>query len=229
MDYNFYTDAQPSDEVGMEVLNIVSDNITDLTLVSVPPSNLLYAVYEWTLQAEIGAYMTRIGRIPGEPHHLLVAIDTENDSRVSGFLLYSPVPAEPTACGVNYMAVRKDYRGSGIASEMVRRMLKHYHHTELSCTIKLVPFYESLGFQVIGSHLTQVTMCTLPNGPQGTMAVLNVEEIFNSPDVGIIMNGLVARWGRKAVRDSQIKLYKQRDQLIFRSERFVQSKLKDAR
>lgn len=222
MKFNIYTEALPSNKIGNEVLDIVGANLTGLSLLSVPPSNLFHAIYTWTLQTEIGSYMGRIGQIPGEPHHLIVAFDNESDE-VVGFLLYSPVPSDTEACGINYMAVKHTHRSRGIGSKMMRMVIERFPHVDLTCTVKMVSFYESLGFQIIGTHITQVNMNTRSYATKGLMAVLDVDQILRGPEVKSMNEQLIKRWGRRAVQDATKSLERHKDQLTRRTEAFVRS------
>ncbi|POP90436.1 N-acetyltransferase, partial [Pseudomonas syringae pv. avii] len=61
--------------VGDQVIQLVTDNVTELSLNSVLPSNLMYEVFRWALPTEVGVYLSRISEEPGKPVELLVAFD----------------------------------------------------------------------------------------------------------------------------------------------------------
>lgn len=219
-----YDGAPPSPDVGTQVLALVQDNITDLGMYSIPPSNHLYEIYRWALAIEVGEYMRRIGAVPTEPVELLVAFDDKNPAEVTGFVLFSAVPTHAEACGVNYMAVKQSHRRRGIGGELMKRVVAKYPHTELTCAVKKVPFYESLGFQVIDAHNTQVVMNTRSASSTGLMATLNVAPIYESADAKAIHSHLVQRWGMKEMVKAEKQLHRHVAQLARESEAFVKSR-----
>jgi GNAT superfamily N-acetyltransferase len=82
-----------------------------------------------------------------------VAVHRDADGRVDGFLLVS------TAVNwqIDYVVVRPDSRGQGIASALVRVALgQAYLHRApyvmLTSKESLRPLYESCGFEVVRSH-----------------------------------------------------------------------------
>lgn len=213
--------SPPSHALGEQVIKLVEENITDLSMLSVPPSNHLYGIYHWALGIEVGSYMSRIGRVASEPVELLLAIDDAAGGEVVGFLLYSPVPTHPEACGVNYMAVKQSRRRRGIGSELMKEMVAQYPHAELTCSVKKVPFYQSVGFKVLDSHNTQVVMNTRSASTTGQMAVLNVSPIYESSEAKTLHNRLVQRWGLKAMTQAEKQLARHVGQLERQAKAFV--------
>lgn len=61
--------------------------------------------------------------ITSPPSRGLCQVDDAAGEEVVGFLLYSPVPTHPEACGVNYMAVKQSRRRRGIGSELMKEMV----------------------------------------------------------------------------------------------------------
>jgi GNAT superfamily N-acetyltransferase len=226
MPITLYHDAPPSQTVGNQILKLVEDNVTDLSMLSVPPSNLLYDIYRWALPVEVGAYMQRIGAFPNEPVELLVAFDETNSHEMIGFLLYSPVPSHSEACGINYMAVRQSHRRRGIGSELIKTLIARYPHVELTCTVKKVSFYESLGFQILDSHSAQVVMNTQSESSPGLMATLNVAPIYESDEARAIHYRLVQRWGHREMVKAEKQLARHYAQLERQSRAFVEARLK---
>lgn len=213
-----------SQDIGDQIVRLAADNVTDLSQNSVPPSNLLYEIFQWALPTEIGAYMSRIAEVPGEPVELLVAFDEVDNEVVTGFILYSPVPTHTEACGVNYMCVRQSHRRRGIGRELLRTLIGLYPHTELTCTIKKVPFYESIGMQVIDSHNTQIVMNTRSESTPGEMAVLNVQPIYNSPEASQIFDRLMQKWGPKEMKKAEKDLARLADQLARQAQHYVENR-----
>jgi GNAT superfamily N-acetyltransferase len=219
-----YETAPPPRSVGNQVLELVADNVTDLSMFAIPPSNLLHEVYRWALPVEVGGYLQRIGSEPSEPVELIVAFADDSPSDVVGFVLYSPVPTHPEACGINYMAVKASHRRRGIGRKLMEMVVDRHNHTELTCAVKKVPFYESLGFRVLDSHNTQVVMNTRDESTTGLMAVLNVTPIYESNEAKLIHDQLVQRWGRKHMINAAKQLERHTAQLTRQAQAFVQGR-----
>lgn len=221
----FSNETHPSDAVTRQVLEMVDTNLTDLSLLAVPPSNHLHAIYRWALAHEVYQYIRRIGQMPTAPVELIVAFDDENQSEVVGFLLYLPVASHPDACGVSYMAVKQTHRNRGIGSAMLQQAIDRYPHIELTCPVKKVPFYERLGFKVIDSHITQVVMNTRSASCEGMMGVVNAAEIMGSSKAKEIHASLLSRWGRKEMLNAEKQLARHVDQLTRKAESFVRERI----
>lgn len=81
-----------------------------------------------------------------------VALHRDEQGGVDGFLLVS----EPVNWQLDYVVVRDDARGRGIASALVRFTLdeacrRNVPYVMLSCTEALEPFYRSCGFHPVAS------------------------------------------------------------------------------
>lgn len=211
------TDLSP--QVLHEVLQLAADNLTDLSLVPVPPSNHMYELYQYSIATEIALYIARITQ-PGDLRTELVLATTDGDE-VVGFLQYLPVKGCTDACGITYMAVSARHRRKGVARGMIASMLENYPHAALSCVIEKVPLYEKLGFQVIGSRDGQVSMNTrdyVANGMIGTMAVSG---LFETEDALRIRAHLDMKYGRKAILDAQKRILRDHTRMVERTKKFV--------
>lgn len=220
-----HNETIPSDRVLEQILVIVTDNLTELSMLGVPPSNPFYGLYCWTLQFEISLYITRIGKMPSAPVEVIVAYDDDNDTDVVGFLLYLPVPSHPDACGVTYMAVKQSHRRRGIGSAMLREAIARYPHAELTCFVKKVPFYESLGFQVLDTRNTQVVMNTRSASTTGMMAIVDTSQFQQLPQVLQINADLEQRWGKKEIQKAEKQLNRHIEQLKRQASTFVSERL----
>lgn len=220
-----YHEAPPPDRVTQQVLDLVATYISDLSMLAIPPSNHLYAVYRWALPCEVHLYLQRIGQVPAAPVELIVACDDTNPGDVVGFLLYLPVPTAPDACGITYMAVKQSHRRRGFGTAMMREAIARYPHVELTCPVKKVPFYEQLGFQVIDTENTQVVMNTRTASTTGLMGIVDVAPIYNSTQVKEIHEQLVRRWGIKAMVTAEKQLERHVDQLVRQATSYVRERL----
>lgn len=225
MPISLFDSAPPPRDVTQQVLQMVVSNLTELSMLAVPPSNHFYEIYKWAVPAEVHIYIDRIGQVPNAPVELLVAFDEERPGQVVGFLMYLPVPTHSDACGVTYMAVQKTHRGRGIGSAMLMMAIERYPHVELTCPVPKVGFYERLGFKVLDSHNTQVVMNTRNASTEGQMAIVNVEPIYSSSQALEIRERLLARWGRKEMVNAEAQLNRHVTQLQRQAQSFVRDRL----
>lgn len=83
--------------------------------------------------------------------HVVVAFDGE---RVVGFV--SAISDGVLSAYIPLLEVLPEYQGSGVGSELVRRVLASLgdlYMVDLACDDELVPFYERLGFMRVGAAM----------------------------------------------------------------------------
>lgn len=219
-----YTSPCP-EPVNSQILQMVVDYLTDISMVAIPPSNLLYNVYQYAIGYEVHLYLEAVGGAKGIAVELIVAMDEQDPAKVVGFLLYLPVKDDLQACGVAYMAVHASHRRQGVARAMMDEMLSRYPHGELTCTVEKVPAFESMGFQVRGVRGTQVLMNTRDYSTDGLMGVLDVASIYSSLEVRQIHTYLLQKHGKRAMIDAEKQRDRHFDQMTRKARLFVQSRL----
>ncbi|MBH3424978.1 GNAT family N-acetyltransferase [Pseudomonas gessardii] len=217
--------ASPCPEpVNSQILQMVVDYLTDISSVAIPPSNLLYNVYQYAIGYEVHLYLEAVGGAKGIAVELIVAMDKQDPAKVIGFLLYLPVKDDPEACGVAYMAVQASHRRQGVARAMIDEMLSRYPHSELACAVEKVPAFEAMGFQVRGVRGTQVLMNTRDYSTDGLMGVLDVASIYSSLEVRQIHTYLLHKHGKRAMIDAEKQRDRHFDQLTRKAQLFVQTR-----
>jgi ribosomal protein S18 acetylase RimI-like enzyme len=85
---------------------------------------------------------------------IVLAIDPEASGRVVGFV--TAVGDGTLASYIPLLEVLPEYRGRGIGSELVRRMLgllRDRYMVDLVCDQELVPFYERFGMARCGAMI----------------------------------------------------------------------------
>ncbi|CRM45024.1 MULTISPECIES: GNAT family N-acetyltransferase [unclassified Pseudomonas] len=215
-----YTTPCP-EPVNGQILQMVVDNLTDISSVGLPPSNLLYNIYQYATGFEVHLYLEALNGSKGIAVELVVATDAQDPEKVIGFVLSLPVKDDPEACGVAFMAVQVGYRRQGVARTMMRDVLSRYPHAELACSVEKVPAFEGMGFQVRGARGTQVLMNTRDYGTDGLMGVLDVAAIYNSLEVRQIHTYLLQKHGKRAMVDAEKQRDRHLDQLARKVQLFV--------
>ena len=202
--------------VNSQILQMVVDYLTDISAVGLGPSNLLYNVYQYAVGYEMHLYLEALNGEKGTEVELLVATDEEDPEQVIGFLLYLPVQGDWEACSVAYMAVREGHRRQGVARAMI---------AELACTVGKVPYFEALGFEVIGQRETQVLMSTRHYRSNGLRGYIDTTPIYRSLEVQQIHTYLLNRNSKRAMLDAEKQRDRHLDQTTRHTEEFVRQRL----
>ncbi|POM10772.1 GNAT family N-acetyltransferase [Pseudomonas sp. WP001] len=216
-----YTTPCP-EPVNSQILQLVVDNLTDISSVALAPSNLLYNIYQYAIGFEVHLYLEALDGSKGISVELVVAMQ---DETVVGFCLYLPVKDDPQACGVAFMAVHAGFRRQGVARAMLDDVLARYPHAELACSVEKVPAFEAMGFKVRGARGTQVLMNTRDYGTDGLMGVLDVAAIYSSLEVRQIHTYLLQKHGKRAMVDAEKQRDRHLDQLMRKVRVFVSERL----
>ncbi|CRM17296.1 putative acetyltransferase [Pseudomonas sp. 31 R 17] len=216
-----YTTPCP-EPVNSQILQMVVDNLTDISSVALAPSNLLYNIYQYAIGFEVHLYLEALDGSKGISVELVVAM---RDESVVGFCLYLPVKDDPQACGVAFMAVHAGSRRQGVARAMLDDVLARYPHAELACSVEKVPAFETMGFKVRGARGTQVLMNTRDYGTDGLMGVLDVAAIYSSLEVRQIHTYLLQKHGKRAMVDAEKQRDRHLDQLTRKVRVFVSERL----
>ena len=241
-------DATPPESIKSQIMQMVIDYVTELSMVAIAPSNPLYPLYQYGVGHEVHQYLQAMDGSRGIAVELIVALDVEDPSIVIGFLLYLPVqdlPAEDSAgqdagypdlsaqeplaaCAVAYMAVQTARRRQGVARAMLMKMTERYPHAELACFVAKVPVFEALGFRVLGARGPQVLMNTHDQQTDGLLAVLDLAPIYNSLEVRQIHSYLLKQHGKQAMTDAEKQRDRHIDQLTRQARLFVNGLLGEA-
>ena len=220
-------ESSPPESIDSQIMQMVVDYVTDISMVGIVPSNPLYPLYQYGVGHEVHQYLQAMNGSRGFAVELIVALDDEDPSIVTGFLLYLPVQGDPEACSVAYMAVKADQRRRGVARAMLQKMLERYPHAELACFVNKVPYFEAMGFQVLNARGPQVLMNTRDHQTDGLVAVLDIAPIYTSVEVRQIHAYLLKQHGNRAMTDAEKQRDRHMDQLTRQARVFVQERLLD--
>ena len=86
------------------------------------------------------------------------------------------------------------------------------------------PFFETLGFHALAAHGPQVVMNTRRETSHGTLAVLDLQPIFQSTEVRQIHSYLLQRHGRNAMGEAEKKRDRLLDQLARQAQAYVEER-----
>ncbi|MWV13311.1 GNAT family N-acetyltransferase [Pseudomonas sp. R-28-1W-6] len=218
-------DNPPPESLKSQVLQMVVDYFSDISPVSLTPSNPLYQLYQYVIGYEVHLYLQAMDASLDTRARLILALADQDPSQVLGFALYLPVKDAPEACTLAYMAVQAGQRRHGIARAMLQQMTTRHPHAELACVASKVPVFEAMGFQVLAARGTQVLMNTRDHGSNGMVAVQDLGPIFQSKEVRQIHAYLLKQHGNKAMSEAE----KKRDRLLDQMARQAQALVDERR
>lgn len=136
-----------------EVLLIVQDNVSALSMSTPSKKHPLFDGYKALLVEEIRNYIAH----PDLPQVKLITCS--NDSgKILGFLLYGLVQTSKQECNIYYTAVDKPFRGMGVMRSMMKVIFDISSDIGLSCSIPTVPIYKKFGFRIVKARETQIVM-----------------------------------------------------------------------
>jgi len=212
-----HLNTPPPESLKSQVLQMVVDYLSDISPVSLTPSNPLYQLYQYVIGYEMHLYLQAMDSAVDSRAQLILALDDLDPSQVLGFALYLPAEDDPDACTLAYIAVQANQRRRGIARALVQHMLTRHPHAELACAASQVPTFEAMGFKVLAAHGPQVLMNTRDHRSNGLVAVQDLAPIFQSEEVRQIHAYLVKQHGKKAMSEAEKQRDRQLDQLTQRA------------
>jgi GNAT superfamily N-acetyltransferase len=198
-----HLDNPPPESLKAQILQMVVDYLSDISPVSLTPSNPLYQLYQYVIGYEMHLYLQAMDSALDTSARLILALDDLDPARELGIALYLPAKDYPEACTLAYMAVHVSHRRRGIARAMLHRMITRHPHAELACVASKVPTFEAMGFQVLAARGPQVLMSTREQRSDGMVAVQDLAPIFQSTEVRQIHAYLVKQHGQKAMSEAE--------------------------
>jgi GNAT superfamily N-acetyltransferase len=215
----------PPEALKSQILQMVVDYLSDISPVSLTPSNPLYQLYQYVIGYQMHLYLQAMDSALNGTAQLILALDDLDPSQVLGFALYLPAKDDPEACTLVYMAVQASQRRHGIARAMLQRMVAHHPHVELACVASQVPTFEAMGFQVLAARGPQVLMSTRDYRSDAVLAVQDLTPIYQSEEVRQIHAYLVKQHGKRAMSAAE----KQRDRLLDQMTQRAQALVRERR
>jgi len=158
------------------VLDLVSANVTSLSMTHPPANHPKFEAYRVALVLEVMTYLAM-----GNPHRIEL-VTASSDDLIVGFTLCGlPLNGSTSECGIYYTAVAKAERGKGVMSLMMNDITARYPSVALSCDVALVPRYERYGFRCHSLRNHQIVMFI--GHPIEETPVLNIPDLMNHPSV----------------------------------------------
>jgi GNAT superfamily N-acetyltransferase len=213
-----HLDTPPPEALKSQVLQMVVDYFSDISPVSLTPSNPLYQLYQYVIGYEVHLYLQAMDRALDSTARLILALDDEDPSQVLGFALYLPSQDDDQACSLAYIAVQESHRRRGMAKAMLKRVGEHRPHVEVACAADKVPTFEGMGFHVVAAKGPHVVLSTRDYRSDGRVAVQDLAPIYQSKEVRQIHAYLVKQHGDQAMTDAEIQRDSLLDQMAYQAQ-----------
>ncbi|WP_236208059.1 GNAT family N-acetyltransferase [Pseudomonas tohonis] len=219
-----HLDTPPPESLKNQVLQMVVDYFSDISPVSLTPSNPLYQLYQYVIGYEVHLYLQAMDATQASSARLVLALDDEDPSQVRGFALYLPSQDDAEAATLAYLAVQASHRRNGIARAMLQRMIEQRPHVEVACAAGKAPVFEAMGFRGLAAQGPHVLLNTRAHRSNGMVAVQNLAPIFESREVRQIHAYLVQQHGKKALSEAESKRDRLLDQMAYQAEMLVKER-----
>ncbi|MGP5354162.1 GNAT family N-acetyltransferase [Pseudomonas helleri] len=142
-----------NDGVCQEVIDLVTDNATSLSMMQPAKTSPTFKIYQTALEVEVANYLCL------EPPNRMELVTADYSGGMIGFALCGlPLNGSSLECEIYYLAVAKPFRGHKVMSLMVRDILARYPGVSLCCGLKLVPQYQGFGFKCVDQIEQNVVM-----------------------------------------------------------------------
>lgn len=207
-----------------QVLQLVVDSLTDISPVSLPPSNALFALYQYVIGYEMHLYLQAMQGAENLGPRLCLALDSEDPSQILGFALALSAQDRSGHIFLHSVAVKACARHQGIGRAMVEKISTLGAQTDVACIADKVAYFEALGFQVLAARGPQVLLSNHTQASQADFAVQDLAPIFASKEVAQIHHYLLQRQGRKNMLDAEQKRDRTLDLLTHKAQLLAQQK-----
>tara|TARA_R110000868_G_scaffold411441_1_gene703950 strand:+ start:272 stop:928 length:657 start_codon:yes stop_codon:yes gene_type:complete len=202
---------------GEAVLQLVSENVTSLSMTRPPVNHPFFSAYKLALVHEVRAYLSR-----PSPSFIEIITAASADGEIIGFLLYGLSDSAVVECSIYYTAVDKRFRGQGLMSLMMRELLRKYPISSLSCNVELVPVYERFGYKPISVRDTHIVMVI--GDPKEVTSVLDTSSFMSESPILAERAAASARAGDHAVKRANKILKKDLDARKTRAKQFLKAR-----
>ncbi|MCF5382050.1 hypothetical protein GIW05_00750 [Pseudomonas syringae] len=168
--------APVDEKVREDVLALVSQNVTALSLIHPPADHPKFGAYSAALRLEFQTYLEM------EAPHRIELVTVSSDGVMAGFTLCGlPLSGSSSECGIYYTSVSKALRGNGLMSLMMNNITGRYPSVALSCDVALVPRYKRFGFRCESVRHGHIVMFI--GDPVEDTPVLSTHDLMNHPSV----------------------------------------------
>jgi len=203
-------DSVPPESFQNQIRELVIHNVGALSSVAIRAENPLYPLYQYGVGMEVHQYLQAMDGTRGLAVQLTLALDAEAPDQLLGFALTLPAQDNPQACALAFLAVLPSHRRQGIARALLGDAQARYASVEMNAFADQVPWFESMGMQVVAASGPQVLMSSTGQASGALIGRLNIAPIYQTAEVLQIHTYLLNQQGEDAMLDAE----QQRDEWL---------------
>ncbi|AGZ34892.1 N-acetyltransferase [Pseudomonas sp. SWI6] len=203
-------DSVPPESFQNQIRQLVIENVGDLSSVAIRVENPLYPLYQYGVGMEVHQYLQALDGTRGLRVTLTLALDADAPDQLLGFALALPAQDNDQACALTFLAVRPSHRRQGIARALLTDLKTRYACVELNAFAGQVPWFESMGMQVVAANGPQVLMSSTGHASGALIGRLDIAPIYQTTEVHQIHTYLLNQQGEDAMIDAE----QQRDEWL---------------
>ncbi|KTC24624.1 hypothetical protein AO391_11565 [Pseudomonas marginalis ICMP 9505] len=166
--------------------------VNDLMKFKIGINHIFYEFSKAWVISELSLHMVFCGS-DDSLHKIIVAESEQNE--LLGFATYTASISHPTACGINYIAVRPEMRRQGIMRRFVEIIQQDFHHISLSCDVAIINYYLNIDFEIQHPEGTQISLAINPTN--AVMPILSEDGIMGYPTIADERRRLNKVYGKK--------------------------------
>ncbi|MCO7517574.1 GNAT family N-acetyltransferase [Pseudomonas guariconensis] len=193
----------PPESFQNQIRQLVIDHVGELSSVAISPDNPLYPLYQYGVGLEVHQYLQAMDGTRGLAVELTLALDAEAPQRLLGFALSLPAQDNDQACTLAFLAVAASHRRQGIARALLADLQSRYACVELNVFASLVPWFETMGMQVVAANGPQVLMSSTGQASEALVGRLDIAPIYRTLEVRQIHAYLLKQHGQAAMIEAE--------------------------
>ncbi|WP_295488147.1 GNAT family N-acetyltransferase [uncultured Pseudomonas sp.] len=211
-------DGVPPESFQNQIRQLVIEQASALSSVAIAADNPLYPLYQYSVGLEVHQYLQALDGQRGLAVELILALDAEAPDRLLGFALALPAQDDPHTCALAFLAVVPSHRREGIARGLLADLRSRYACVEMSALPHTVPWFEAMGFQVVGAQAAHVLMSSSGKASDALIGRLDTATIYQTLEVRQIHAYLLKQHGDAAMIEAERARNERLDELELQAQ-----------
>ncbi|MNG89899.1 Acetyltransferase (GNAT) family protein [compost metagenome] len=196
-------DSVPPESFQNQIRQLVIEHVGELSSVAISSDNPLYPLYQYGVGMEVHHYLQALDGSHGLSVTLTLALDADAPEQLLGFALALPAKDDDQACALAFLAVRPSHRRQGIARALLGDLQARYACVELNAFPGQVPWFETMGMQVVAADGPQVLMSSTGQPSGALVGRLDIEPLYQTHEVHQIHTYLLNQQGEDAMIEAE--------------------------
>lgn len=217
-------DSVPPESFQNQIRELVIHHVGELSSVAITTDNPLYPLYQYGVGMEVHQYLQALDGTRGLAVALTLALDAEAPEQMLGFALSLPAKDDQHACALAFLAVCASHRRQGIARALLGDLQARYRCVELNTFASQVPWFETMGMQVVAANGPQVLMSSTGQASGALIGRLDIAPIYQAAEVIQIHTYLLNQQGEDAMIEAEQMRDERLDELAVQAQACVRQR-----